>query len=113
MPMVTSRLQPPQPTHFVEVGRLCAAWAYFEMITDQLTWRILGVSPKIGSIITRGANAGKLYPISEEAVKIVRRNIYALMDKARDFGNRHDYFSPPPEDVPIVLDWPKPLVLSP
>jgi hypothetical protein len=40
------------PEFMSGIGELCAAWSYFEFITDRIIWRLLQVSPIIGSMIT-------------------------------------------------------------
>jgi hypothetical protein len=42
----------PSPQTMEEVGRLCAAWSYLEMVTEQTIWGILDLNDKIGPIIT-------------------------------------------------------------
>jgi hypothetical protein len=42
----------PLPQTFEEVGRLCAAWSYLELVTEQAIWGILEVDDKIGPVIT-------------------------------------------------------------
>jgi translation elongation factor EF-Ts len=53
MPLRESKSHTGQHPHYtVEVGRLCAAWSFFEFITDRIIWAILKVDHKIGSMIT-------------------------------------------------------------
>lgn len=40
------------PQLFEEVGRLCAAWAYLEMRTEQTIWGVIGVDQQHGRFIT-------------------------------------------------------------
>ena len=160
------------PAHVPEVGKLCAAWSFFELITDSLLWGILGTSPKIGSmisstkdlvgrwsliinhaesivtseeyktlkeinkklavvasdrniiihgqilfypenqssfaIITRGASAGKLHPISQEAVMIVTLNVASLSKLVREICMVHNWLPEEPNGVK-VQNWPTPI----
>lgn len=158
------------PVYVTEVGRLCAAWSYFEMITDRLLWGILDVNPVVGSIIssqkemagrwslivnhasgrltppeckfcrlinkelaavatdrnivvhgrifveqvtnnvyasiTRGANAGKWYPLTKEAVDLIIHNIAYLAEAAKLIAGKYKWLEEEP-DGPRVSDWPK------
>lgn len=42
----------PSPETFEEVGRLCAAWSYLELVTEQSIWGVLEVADKLGPVIT-------------------------------------------------------------
>jgi hypothetical protein len=181
----------PSPQTYEEVGRLCAAWSYLELVTEQTIWGVLEVDHKIGPIITykldmrgrwellkewaprkhtaadckelqvistdvmkvnidrniivhgiihtqgtlttkpplytivdqyiaglvripcwtvfRGAGAGKNFPISKNAVEMVRLNIQKIADRVTAFNARFDYtnaVTPMPE---VETDWPKPI----
>lgn len=51
--------QPKAPPAFVtDIGRLCAAWSFLELVTDRIVWGILGVDERIGSFITSPKDIG-------------------------------------------------------
>ena len=58
--------------------------------------------------IFRGSEAGKNFPISTEAVEIVRTNIQALGKKVSDFNSKQGYSETDGSDV-VESDWPRPL----
>lgn len=51
------------PDYVVHVGRLCAAWSFFELITDDIIWGILKITPKVGSLITAEKDIRKRWSI--------------------------------------------------
>jgi hypothetical protein len=161
-----------------EIGSLCGAWAYLEIVTEQAIWGILKLDMKIGPLVTwrldmkmrwdlilkvaddhipaesaflrklnkgvvactrdrnivvhgvvhalikdgdpnqpkafwtvfRGAEAGKKFPISTAAVRIVRENVQYIGHQLAAFNERHK-FSPAnhPGGGVEQTDWPKPL----
>jgi hypothetical protein len=184
----------PSPQTMEEVGRLCTAWAYLEMVTEQTIWGILGIDEKIGPIITykldmrgrwslliewaprkhtaadlkelsninsdvvtvnadrniivhgiihalaktnltakppsyfvlptenitkferipcwtvsRGAGAGKNFPISKAAVETVRLNIQNVGKRVADFNTRFGYTKTVTPMPDVESGWPKPL----
>lgn len=52
MALVRSKMILPLPEHVPEVGNLCADWAFFERVTDDILWLLLGVDQKIGPLIS-------------------------------------------------------------
>ena len=58
--------------------------------------------------IFRGSEAGKNFPISTEAVEIVRTNIQALGKKVSDFNSKQGYSETDGSNV-MESDWPRPL----
>jgi hypothetical protein len=58
--------------------------------------------------IFRGKEAGKSFPISTNAVEIVRINIQSLSKKITIFNSKHNYTAKDGSDL-IESDWPKSL----
>jgi hypothetical protein len=59
--------------------------------------------------VSRGTEAGKNFPISKNAVEMVRLNIHKIGARVAAFNARFDYtktVTPMPE---VEADWPKPL----
>src|SRR5262249_50804280 len=42
----------PTPKTMEEIGRLCGAWSYLEVLTEQTLWGILDADEKLGPVIT-------------------------------------------------------------
>ena len=51
MPLLSNDAEITHPDYIPEVGKLCAAWSFFEYVTDRLLWGILNITPEIGGII--------------------------------------------------------------
>jgi len=57
--------------------------------------------------VYRGSEAGKNFPISRDAVEIVRENVLKITDRVVAFNNAHNYKTTfRPRDT-IEVDWPK------
>ena len=52
MPSELEKVEFEHPDFVAETGKICAAWSLLELITDRILWGVLGVSSKIGSIIS-------------------------------------------------------------
>lgn len=46
------RRQEVHPEFISETGKICAAWALLEAITDRILWGTLSISPNVGAIIS-------------------------------------------------------------
>jgi hypothetical protein len=177
---VPAMITPNEPSEATkaEVGQLCGAWAFLEIVTEQAIWGILRLDRRIGAHVTwrldmkmrwelllkvaaehlpgemsflrkinkdvttctrdrniivhgvvhalleggdqskpkafwtvfRGADAGKRFLVSTEAVRIVRENLQKLGVDMQDFNRRHNF---PAHDSltggSAEQNWPKPL----
>lgn len=66
---------------------------------------------EVYAMITRGEHAGKLFPMTKDAVKTVMENIQRLADAARTIIQAHDW-KVPPLTGERVSNWPTPIPLS-
>jgi hypothetical protein len=60
--------------------------------------------------VFRGAEAGKNFEISTEAVITVRDNIVKIGNRVTDFNNRYGYTKSSPHTDHLESGWPKPIV---
>ena len=185
----------PSPETFREIGRLCAAWAYLEAVSEITLWGILKISEELGETFTWrqgmrerwqmivreakkrpsngdyetlksisklvsgairdrnivihgvihaivevqgerpppgtalpgglnpdvkfnrvpcwtiyiGEDAGKNFPLSTQAVAIIRENIGKITDQVMDFNKSHSYTEHTNPKETVEAGWPTPL----
>jgi hypothetical protein len=168
----------PNPSTMAEVGALCGAWAFLEIVTEQAIWGILKLDRTLGIHVTwrldmkmrwelllkvaaehlpaegdflrktnkhvttctrdrniivhgvihallengdpskpvafwtvfRGADAGKKFPVSTSAVRIVRENVQKLGNDMQAFNQRDNFNARTSlEGGPAESNWPTPL----
>jgi hypothetical protein len=59
--------------------------------------------------VFKGEHAGKKFPVSAAAVRIISNNIEKLSNELVAFNNRHNYHRGYYSNLPVETDWPRPL----
>jgi hypothetical protein len=59
--------------------------------------------------VSRGAEAGKNFPVSTQAVDIVCQNIQSIGERVQEFNKRFSYYKMVTPMPDVEKNWPKPL----